>query len=554
MFLQQENIDAKNTFVSCKCMHLASRLINEFLIWRLTYELPNFKQALLFDVVRSEPRAKWVLLVSGKTVVTIEKGTGPTDTGTESLPERSSTGGTEPPEESEDQTSLKEPTWDFHTAVIDKARKLQTSCPGSTAGGSSGYSSQAASPDSEVDRESVSSGFLASLLGTTQNFLTRNLQIPYLSPTNVGEEDQVKAPTDLPGPPTMPQRGSTSSTQSEKLVSDGVSVVEGKPQPHHRRYNTWHSESDFRSGRALRILPNYIGTLKMKAYLRVQPHSISQIGKRTGTAPQCFWSHERVLDVFVHPSSIPEVFHYVQHTPSASVLVELQPVELPYIPKPKGPEESSAPASKPSTVEEEDLPDLLSDMKEFGMIADLDPFSKTPERSPKPASKPQDQSSKPQDQSSKLQDQSSKPPERSSSKTFCDSVIVRLCFATKLFCTDDGMKSEISGEKSEDISRPESADTPVKVGHVVMSDVIRQQLKIEECSLVQLFYVKDEWRANPGPTKSMVRLYPIGRKEVRISCYSAKHATYIAADEFHQSELLHAYPGFQSIDFNNYGV
>lgn len=502
----------------------------------------------MFNVVCCEPRAKWVLLVSGKTVVHIERDTEVTDTGTESLPERSSTGGTEPSEECKDQAGLK--LWDLNRAWVDKARKLPT-CPGSAAGGSSGYSSQAATPDSEVDNASVSSGFLASLLGTTQNFFTRNIQIPYLTQTdNVGVEEQVKLPTSPPSPlalPAMPSKGRTRSEEIEgsdkRVLPDGVSIVEGKvkPQSHHRRYNTWHAESDFKGGHALKILPNYIGTPKLKVYLRVQPHSIHQVGKRTDTAPQRFWNHERVLDVFVHPSTIPEVFHYVQQSPSASILVELQPVEPPHTPKPKtGPEQSPAPESKHGTVDEEDHPpDLLSDMREFGMIADMDPFwmlprpSKPPGQSPKPpdqspkpqdqsSSKLQDQSSNPQDQSSKPQDQSSKPPDQSPkpherSKYFSDSVIVRLCFATKVKCGEDGMTTEISGEKTEDISVAKTADTPVKVGHIMMSDVVRQQLKIEECSIVQLLNVKDEWRANPGSTKSMVRLYPLGRKEVRIS-------------------------------------
>jgi len=159
------------------------------------------KEAPLFNVVRCEPRAKWVLLVSGKTVVHIERNTEVADTGTESLPERSSTGGTEPSEECEDQAGLKLPlTWNFNSALVDKARKLQT-CPGSTAGGNSGYSSQAVTPDSAVDNVSVSSGFLASLLGTTQNFFTRGIQIPYLTQSdNVGVEEQVKLPTSLPAP------------------------------------------------------------------------------------------------------------------------------------------------------------------------------------------------------------------------------------------------------------------------------------------------------------------------------------------------------------------
>ena len=444
--------------------------------------------ATLFCLVRSEPGAKWVLLVSATTVLRIEPSDAPNvpaDVGAESLPERSSSEG------SEDQTKTSK-FWDFSNKYRTERTRKQQSLSSSTGGGSVS-SSTATSPETETESLSLSSGILAHLLGTTQKLFSMNIPIPIagslLSPTDTLSEKEEPQLTQSADPPNS-RAASTRSTHSDKRVPDEDSPV----RPHHRRIRTWHSETEFGSGQGLRILPKYIGTPKMKAFLRVQPHSMHYNGTKLNTCRAetllPLWNYERIFDVFVHPSSIPEVFHYVQHYPNVSVLVELKPVEPPYAQKTQsGAGDNTAQEPQPRNKGTEDPPDILTDMREFGLIAKSD-------------------------QASKLPDRSSRSPEWFSrlSDGFASSLVVRLCFATKIQCSDKGITSVISGDKSKDInaSMPTSFETPVAVGHIVMSHMVRQQLKISECSFVQLLHVKDEWKANPSYKKTtMLRLQPL---------------------------------------------
>ena len=426
----------------------------------------------------------------------------PADVGTESLPERSSSEG------SEDQTKASK-FWDFSSKYRTERTRKQQSLSSSTGGGSVS-SSTATSPETETESMSLSSSILAQLFGTTQKFLSMNIPLPIagslLSPTDTLSGKEQPQLTDTLSGKEQPQltesadppnsrAASTRSTHSDKRVPDEDSPV----RPHHRRIRTWHSETEFGSGQGLRILPKYIGTPKMKAFLRVQPHSMHYNGTRLSTCRAetslSLWNYERIFDVFVHPSSIPEVFHYVQHYPNVSVLVELKPVEPPYAQKPQsGVGDNTAQEPQPRNKGTEDPPDILTDMREFGLIAKSD-------------------------QASKLPDRSSRSPEWFSrlSDGFASSLVVRLCFATKIQCSDKGITSVISGDKSKDInaSMPKSFETPVAVGHIVMSHMVRQQLKISECSLVQLLHVKDEWKANPSYKKTtMLRLQPL-KSQVR---------------------------------------
>ena len=446
------------------------------------------KGTLFFGLVRSEPGAKWVLLVPARTILHIEPLDAPTVSANmeaESLPERSSSEG------SEEQTKSSK-FWDFSNKYRAERTRKQQSLSSSTGGGSVS-SSTATSPETETESMSLSSGILASLLGTTQMFLSRSIPFPpiagsLLSPPETPSEKKQPQLTESADPSNS--RASTRSTHSDKHVPDGDSPV----KPHHRRIRTWHSETEFGSGQGLRILPKYIGTPKMKVQLRVQPHSMHYRAETLSP----LWNYERIFDVFVHPSSIPEVFHYVQHYPNVSVLVELKPIEPPYAQKPQSgvgdnTEQESQPRNKETKDKEtRDPSDILTDMREFGLIAKSD-------------------------QVSKLSDRFSKSPEWFSrlSDGFASSLVVRLCFATKIQCSDKGMTSVISEVKDVDAAVSKCLETPVKVGHIVMSHIVRQQLKIRECSLVQLLHVKDEWKANPIYKKTtMLRLQPL-RSQVR---------------------------------------
>ena len=437
----------------------------------------------------------------------------PADVGTESLPNRSSSEG------SEDQTKTSK-FWDFSNKYRAERTRKQQSLSSSTGGGSVS-SSTATSPETETESMSLSSSILAQLFGTTQKLLSMNIPLPIagslLSPTDTISEKEQPQLTESADPPN-PTAASTRSTHSDKRVSDEDSPI----RPHHRRIRTWHSETEFGSGQGLRILPKYIGTPKMKAFLRVQPHSIHYNGTRLASAETLLplWNYERIFDVFVHPSSIPEVFHYVQHYPNVSVLIELKPMESPYAQKPQsGAGDNTAQEPQPRNKGAEDPPDILTDMREFGLIAKSD-------------------------QASKLPDQSSRSPEWFSrlSDGFASSLVVRLCFATKIQCSDKGITSVISEEKSKDVnaSMPKSLETPVAVGHIVMSHIVRQQLKIRECSLVQLLHVKDEWKANPSYKKTtMLRLQPLKNQVGKHVIAVDTHSTfYLNLDSSNGSDVL----------------
>lgn len=446
------------------------------------------KGTLFFGLVRSEPGAKWVLLIPERTILHIEPLDAPTVSANmeaESLPERSSSEG------SEEQTKSSK-LWDFSNKYRAERTHKQQSLSSSTGGGSVS-SSTATSPETETESMSLSSGILASLLGTTQMFFSRSIPFPpiagsLLSPPETPSEKEQPQLAESADPSNS--RASTRSTHSDKHVPNEDSPM----KPHHRRIRTWHSETEFGSGQGLRILPKYIGTPKMKVQLRVQPHSMHYRAENLSS----LWNYERIFDVFVHPSSIPEVFHYVQHYPNVSILVELKPVEPPYAQKPQSgvgdnTEQESQPRNKETRDKEtRDSSDILTDMREFGLIAKSD-------------------------QVSQLSDRFSKSPEWFSrlSDGFASSLVVRLCFATKIQCSDKGMTSVISEAKDVDAAVSKCLETPVKVGHIVVSHIVQQQLKIRECSLVQLLYVKDEWKANPIYKKTtMLRLQPL-RSQVR---------------------------------------
>ena len=69
------------------------------------------------------------------------------------------------------------------------------------------------------------------------------------------------------------------------------------------------------------------------------------------------------------------------------------------------------------------------------------------------------------------------------------SLVVRLFFATKVYRRDDKMVALMS--KESDLKEDE---IPIKIGHVLVSDLVRHQLGIAMCSGVILNQVKDEWR------------------------------------------------------------
>lgn len=259
----------------------------------------------------------------------------------------------------------------------------------------------------------------------------------------------------------------------------------------HRRMATWHSETEFGSkppvegkrqarkegghGHIRHKLTAYVLTPRMHAILRVQPHPIKGLRDNlpsTGNLPNQLWSHERVFDVYVHPSSLPEVYFYSQRrrTTSTSFLVELAPIPQPnkYVPK------SAESATSASDATDGDGHGVKSKRPEVGLPA---------------------------------------------------SLVVRLCFATKVVVDGSGMLAHISdparvrvSEAEEEEEAEEGAESllevPVKVGHVMMSDLVRQQLEIKECSKIKMMHVMDKWKLS-FVDKIKVVLQPLYYNKVR---------------------------------------
>lgn len=240
-------------------------------------------------------------------------------------------------------------------------------------------------------------------------------------------------------------------------------------KPSHKRTATWHSESEFNSNSLsknrrghqtsrLLKLTTYVSTPRMHANIRVQPHTLkglrafhtevgggAGVGGRAGGAEgkRGLWSQRRAFDVFVHPSTLPEVYHYLQKkSTSGSFLVELIPI-----------------------------PQL----------------NKFVSKSAESASKPDGPS------------ENGGHGGKSDATCLPSSLVVRLCFATKVCVDGDNMSASVSEDVEHTAVTVEKKaepvlSVPVEVGHVLMSDVVRQQLEIKECSRVKLLHVDDGWK------------------------------------------------------------
>lgn len=226
----------------------------------------------------------------------------------------------------------------------------------------------------------------------------------------------------------------------------------------------------------------YISTPRMHANLRVQPHPLKGLrpaytkpsSKDNNSHQNQLWPHQRVFDVFVHPSTLPEVYHYLQRKSSGGAfLVEATPISQPnkYVAK----NTESATKSESASLDG-------SNNGEGGV--------------------------------SHRQDTGLPP-----------SLVVHLYFATQVTLQGDNMSASVitppgeRGTRSEDpvpqaerrtggedpcMSMPRGkrgtgsedphVTVPVRVGQVLMSDLVRRQLELKECARVKLLHVMDGWR------------------------------------------------------------
>ena len=311
----------------------------------------------------------------------------------------------------------------------------------------------------------------ANLLGELKK-QTRHRRQPLADATREGRQT----------PDVYPSKSSDSDTAGG---GDGGSQA---PKPSHRRFNTWHSETEFAKDQQSKdVSPSRMSPLSLDVVLRVQAHPLSGIKLRhqwPNAPSQGCWNFARLFDVFVHPSTIPEIHLYRQISPGESLLVELKPV-IAMSSQQQDRSKESAPRKAEAAVEE-----LASSVS-----ADI----------------------------SDLSQQSWEQSDGKSESVFAKSLVVRLCFATNIVCKENGIHPHISddlrGFKSEERGpgggerggEGSGCGTIVQPGHVVLSDYVRQQLGVRSCSSVKLLHVRENLRIPYAPSKPAIVLQPVGR-------------------------------------------
>ena len=104
------------------------------------------------------------------------------------------------------------------------------------------------------------------------------------------------------------------------------------------------------------------------------------------------------------------------------------------------------------------------------------------------------------------------------------SLVVRLCFATTVVVKANGMSAHVlepTEEHTDWEGKEECVVVGVKVGHVMMSDVVRRQLEIPECSRVKLLHVMDSWKMSFVDNIKVV-IHPLNCSKVCL-CACSRH-------------------------------
>lgn len=541
----------------------------------------------------SDPTAKWVLLVPNRTLVELhrsESASQGTNTGisimsSRSTPVQGSSTSTESPDgpSTETSTSTLPPppshqtakrVWDFSSEYSQRKSGRRTSQKSSVSSNNSSRSGS--SVDTSPDHSDQFDYSLSSILNAARHYFSRessqiDQQVRSIRPDNEQERgriDTFTASIDSEGfEPTQPQAfpvpdvlvenvtppsstemnqssggswfGSSSSSPHKHLMSEikhtvplytgpmyggsapqrvvttpdptppattksiGSEPTDQVSKPSHRRWKTWHSETDFNKhppiASRVRKTSGYEATLRMNVRLRVQPHSCSGVRDFRNSANTVlgdgYWSQEHLFDIYVHPSTIPEIFLHWQHFSDESILVEIRPTERKVLETKES--KNGKPLDQLSRVQE-DLNDLKQDSQSLSSV------------------------------------QSST--ESTISSPWPNSLVVRLCFATKIKLVGGEMEvlneGEPSGDEVKDTKMKRSresngeldfcsglADIQVQVGHVVMSDVVRQQLMVKTCSQVRILHVKDSWRVPPADKPNLL-LQPLKPEEVSQQIYT----------------------------------
>ena len=416
-------------------------------------------------LVSSEPAAKWVLLCSETsglgggqraTVVRFKDGSTPGST-------------------SSGISSISTPSR-FERGSEDPS-PLSSNFMNMMSSGGSGQESGRTTPDSE---SSISTYLHKSFMDMWRSFLSNK------------PNESVRAGSRTPDsiicspPSTSPGQAKHKKTKSWSHSTENVASQSVLP--------TTATTTSTTSGTRTAETPN------LSAVLRVQPHCIRDIDwnleEKDSTVDKSGscnlgvlkWPFSRVFDAYVHPSTFPEVANYCYSSESlSSFLVEVKPLSN-STPSgqsessssnhtsshPPGPvetaplgganESSSTSASAPSKSRLE-LMDLVHTIAELSSDSQLSDASDTSSV------------------------KSAKPPTLS----LPPSLVLRLVFATKLVSQD--MSRRMEPVDSLDESSPDTRyfrEVSIAPGHVVLSSIVQQQLKVGVCSLLKVARVSEE--------------------------------------------------------------
>ena len=257
-------------------------------------------------------------------------------------------------------------------------------------------------------------------------------------------------------------------------------------------------------------LPKYVETPEMNALLRVQPHPIrgpGEISPGVGNSPP-HWDHSRAFDVYVHPTTLPEIAnHYHSSKNLGSFLVQIKPAKAraKWNSSNQGKNETANPP--PSSLS---LSNALSSLAENESISS--PVNETGfelRHIMSAVASLNDSQSDTSDGASSVK--SDKP----LNLVLPDSLVIRLCFATTLVsCTDNRVRPLPHPLPSPLPKLFAEAEEVLKVapGHILMSDIVRRQLRIGSCSLVRVSSVKDEGRLPAGLRSVTIHLRPLNEQ------------------------------------------
>lgn len=434
-------------------------------------------------LVSSEPAAKWVLIVQDTYVEFQPPSTGTgsslsTPTSTLLSPLRSHSGGSGHSEISEM----------FSSASQHLASTVQTTQPSDSSyrGHRSSHSDPVienkamfCAPTTEEDSITSSQnepyGIVSNLPQMMQSFIggffrrsDQNLQL-------VKEERR----------PSDSEVGKEEKFHFPPSVSPSKSYHSGMTGQHTRQLS-WHSWT-LKEEAERKHLPLYVSTPEFDAPLRVQALPAGE---------DIPWTIDHCFDVFVHPLTLPDLYHasilkqsYARRETSFLVRLSVDGC-MGGSTQSEGKKDAGlrTPSSLNSERREMQTPEVKLDEPERDMLSQV-VTGLWREITGQP-------------QTTQTAGSGARPQQQQPPASQCQIAVARLVFATNI---QFGRRSKRSSSLEEAVSRensytssPEASSPSLGVaiipGHVLMSDLLRQQLGLKVNSVVRLMHVKEQWR------------------------------------------------------------